>query len=318
MSAVIARRCAGELGRAKAELVAAWHPIIEDLEHRALDYSEAITSELGRSDIVVGRELEDALGRLYDKLLQRPDGALFRGLTVYLTGKLIELTWLRAGDKLAYLDPLLTVAGIAPVTVTSLNYDNALELRAGILGVLCATGICEWSKTGSLPSAAIGIDLIKLHGSVKWWWTEPDEEGGFGLTYRTLTEVSDDQLQKFAEPYYYAQELGFHLGVIFGGRNKLTAAGPFLDLLAKFKALLEQHTHLLVIGYSFRDPHVNQCIVRWINRKATRRVTIVDRPEAVEVDNPFQRVHSRSLGGRLTFEAIGVELGIAKHFGNAG
>jgi hypothetical protein len=67
-----------------APFVAAWHPIIEDLEQRALDYSEGITTELGPSDIVLGGALEDALGRLYGNLSQRPDGALFRGLTAYL------------------------------------------------------------------------------------------------------------------------------------------------------------------------------------------------------------------------------------------
>jgi hypothetical protein len=300
-----------------APFVAAWHPIIEDLERRSLDCST--TSELGRSEVVMGGELQDALAQLCDTMLQRPDGALFRSLTTYLKGKLIELTWLRAADKLAYLDPLLMAARVAPITVTSLNYDNALELRAHILGVPCETGIREWSKTGVLPSAVTGIDLIKLHGSVKWWWwAEPGEEAGLGLSYRTLGEVSDEPLENFLEARYRGDAIGGHLGVIFGERNKLTAAGPFLDLLAKFKTLLERHTQLLVIGYSFRDPHVNQCIVRWINGNAARRVTIVDRPEALKTDNLFHQAYAFQLRERLAFEPIGAEEGITKHFGNVG
>jgi len=305
-----------------APFVAAWHPIIEDLEQRPLDYSAALGAELGGSDVIVGHELRDALGALSDDLSQRPDGALFRGLTAYLTGKLIELTWLRAADKLEYLDPLLTAADIAPITVASLNYDNALELRAGVLGVPCETGIREWSQTGALPSAAIGIDLIKLHGSVKWWWTKPDEERGFGLSDRNLIEVSDGRLEKHLSELSFrhlvAEEHGHQLGVIFGGRNKLTAAGPFLDLLAKFKTLLERHTQLLVIGYSFRDPHVNQCIVRWVIGNAARRMTIVDRPEALKTDNPFYQAYASRLRERLAFEPIGAEEGIAKHFRHVG
>jgi hypothetical protein len=301
-----------------APFVAAWHPIIEDLERRPLDFWSAVTSDGATSDIVVRGELEEALGRFYDKLLESPDGALFRGLTAYLTGKLIQLTWFRAADELAYLDPLITASRIAPITVASLNYDNALELRAGVLGVQCETRIATWSKTGSLPSASNGIDLIKLHGSVNWFWTKTKEEIGSGLSYRTLMEVNDDRLEKVFDPLYqrhHAQELGSQLGVIFGGRNKLTAAGPFLDLLVKFKTALEQHTRLLVVGYSFRDPHVNECIVRWINRDAARRVTIVDRPEALERNNPLHRDYERQLGERLEFQRIGAVEGIARHFG---
>ena len=272
--------------------------------------------------IVTKRDLEnalqDALKRFSEHLEKRPDGALFRDLTHYLTGKLIELAWLRSPDKLAYFDPLLTAARAAPIAVTTLNYDNGLELRAAARDVPCDTGVGVWSDTGAFPSAATGIDLIKLHGSVKWWWDTPHGEDAFGLNYRALTEVKDDWLNEVSKQEYHPGGLGRQLGVIFGARNKLTAAGPFLDLLAKFKKLLDEHSHLLVIGYSFRDPHVNQCLARWLHRDVNRRVTIVDRPQALETDNPFCQARTANLGERLIFEPIGAEEGIAKHFGNRG
>ena len=64
--------------------------------------------------------------------------------------------------------------------------------------------------------------------------------------------------------------------VIFGQRNKLTAAGPFLDLLRSFQAALEATTRLVVIGYSFRDDHVNTYIANWLNESQEHTVVIID------------------------------------------
>ena len=41
---------------------------------------------------------------------------------------------------------------------------------------------------------------------------------------------------------------------LFWGHNKLTADGPFLDLLRAFRHELSQASTLTVVGYSFRDP----------------------------------------------------------------
>jgi predicted CoA-binding protein len=54
--------------------------------------------------------------------------------------------------------------------------------------------------------------------------------------------------------------------VIFGHRNKLTAEGPFLDLLKQFDEQLQQTDILTVIGYSFRDPHINFYISKYLNQ----------------------------------------------------
>jgi hypothetical protein len=116
----------------------------------------------------------------------------------------------------------------------------------------------------------------------------------------------------------YPEMVGRELGVIFGGRNKLTAEGPFLDLLIKFRNVLSQHSHLIVLGYSFRDQHINRCIVRWFDGDSSRRLTIVGRQGASATDSLFYRAYPRALDERLTFEPIGAETGIAKYFGNRG
>jgi hypothetical protein len=64
--------------------------------------------------------------------------------------------------------------------------------------------------------------------------------------------------------------------VIFGHRNKLTSDGPFLDLLRQFQSELQKSESLIVIGYSFRDSHVNTYISEWLNESAKNILTIID------------------------------------------
>lgn len=64
--------------------------------------------------------------------------------------------------------------------------------------------------------------------------------------------------------------------VIFGQRNKLTAEGPFLDLLRQFQNELENCDLLTVIGYSLRDEHVNTYVSKWLNETIDHKLRIVD------------------------------------------
>ncbi len=58
----------------------------------------------------------------------------------------------------------------------------------------------------------------------------------------------------------------------------MTADGPFLDILRAFRQELgrEDVDTLTVIGYAFRDPHVNINISQWLNRTDKNKIRIVD------------------------------------------
>jgi hypothetical protein len=311
-----------------APFVAAWHPIIEDLERRSLGRLDAQSiasgamSRLGsaisetqlRSDIQ--RLLQQTVTQIGDHLSRHPDGSLFRELTAYLTGALIEITWLRSPEKLEYLDPLLTAARDARITVATLNYDNAVELRAKALGIPCETGLAIWSTTGELPRPESGIDLLKLHGSVKWQWSSRQDK--LGLHYRNLNELNDTERPKSAGfNRRYTGDQGNLLGVIFGGNNKLTAEGPFLDLLTKFKRELEEHSRLLVVGYSFRDPHVNHYISTWLHKGTSRLVTIIDPYPSPQLRPRLRAAAGPDASERIALDPIGAEAGFVKYFGNS-
>ena len=59
--------------------------------------------------------------------------------------------------------------------------------------------------------------------------------------------------------------------VIFGGRSKLRADGPYLDLLREFVSALTGTEDLVVVGYSFRDDHVNEVVRTWLGTNPTAR-----------------------------------------------
>ena len=64
--------------------------------------------------------------------------------------------------------------------------------------------------------------------------------------------------------------------LIFGQREKLQAAGPFLALLAEFEAQLSKSQTRIVVGYSSRDAHVNELIQRWAAEDQGAKIIVVD------------------------------------------
>jgi hypothetical protein len=64
--------------------------------------------------------------------------------------------------------------------------------------------------------------------------------------------------------------------VIFGGRNKLTADWPFFDIFWHWRNSLEDADTIWVIGYSFRDEHVDAVLLNWLGSDSSRRLVIVD------------------------------------------
>jgi hypothetical protein len=79
-------------------------------------------------------------------------------------------------------------------------------------------------------AAPNGIELLKLHGSANWIWDEGDKD---------VVELTDEEMeglrQKIRGDESWSKSVGRALAIVFGADNKLTARGPFLDLLARLK-----------------------------------------------------------------------------------
>lgn len=151
------------------------------------------------------------------------------------------------------------------ITIATLNYDQTIEQCAESCGVSYDTGMEGWVVYGVWMWPDEGVRLLKLHGSISDAWTETDYWEGF-LPHRGLHAVDGDLRAETQPPV-----LAFGRAV-----TKLGAEGPFVGLLLEFETLLRQAENLLVIGYSFRDDHINNAIVRWSHFSTGRKLVVID------------------------------------------
>jgi hypothetical protein len=181
-----------------------------------------------------------------------------------------KLSMIQDEKKVEYLKPILNlVKKQKRLVVATLNYDNAVELLAGGISVPYDTGIKDWIEKGAFEFSGDGVKLLKLHGSVYWRWTEDIITSDLRMPHRQI---------RFIEHYTdgFSTMLAVETPmVIYGQRNKLTTEGIFLDLLRQFDNELSKSNLLTVIGYSFRDEHINFYIKKFLIRDENNVIRIV-------------------------------------------
>lgn len=82
--------------------------------------------------------------------------------------KLIEMVWITDSNKIQYLVPLLIYAIKNKAIITTLNYDNTIELSAQTSGIQIDTGFESWSEKGDFSFNPEYVPVVKLHGSIDW------------------------------------------------------------------------------------------------------------------------------------------------------
>ena len=262
------------------------------------------------------RAVRDSLQYIFDMVTRPPTGALFAQASQDMIESLSKMVWLDDAERVNYLVPLVEQAQDSVLSIATLNYDNTIELAGEAAEVPVSTGIEEWSQTGQFEKPKSGIELLKLHGSIDW---ELDENRR-GDIYEELRDRHGNLLNRLPHDVITQRPKdkvgeGRHTpSLIFGAGNKLTARGPYLELLRTFRQRLEEHNELLVIGYSFSDEHVNEVIYGWLNRDQERRITVVEKPGAVLGDNYFTKYFSQMLVDRCKFLPEGSGAGIRAFF----
>jgi len=246
--------------------VASWHPAVNAWDTQSKSAAAFFDRNLQKA--ILESPSFGGAGKLITKLIDArtgsaADGTTYRRLAEEMLLQLRELvaTTPKAVD---YLAPLAQAAHQGSLSIATLNYDLSIEQAAQAAGVPCATGVETWLRTGRWDWPRDGIRLLKLHGSIDWIWAEIQEGVGH-LPHRAIFmehELENGHRQRPA--------------LVFGQRGKLRAEGPFLSLLGELETLMSGADHLIVIGYSFRDDHVNQIIQRWTAEDISRTITVVD------------------------------------------
>ncbi len=238
-----------------------WASEVERLDRRVATMPAFFDDNLRRA-IARNRGAENLIKQAIEATTGIGSGAVYRQVLDAMMGSLRQLV--KVSAPVDYLSPLGTLAAEQPggLGVATLNYDLSVEAMAETKGVVLSTGVGAWSETEQLSWPSDGLRLIKLHGSIDW--SLGDEHAGQGRLGKEVFSVTSDGAA------------GGSPGIIFGERGKLRASGPFLDLLSQFALELREADELVVVGYSFRDEHVNVMLRRWSNADVRRTITVID------------------------------------------
>ena len=251
-----------------APFVATWNANLDTLgESRRLppfwasEFMKAIRDERARSQLersfsegvraLEGRkDLRSTFARLQDEMI----AALASILTV-------------DPSRVDYLAPVLADVE-EQLQVASLNYDLSVEHLAERADTTFDTGIEGWRGGYQWRwKSGVKLRLLKLHGSLNWYFGNDDHPGKLTSdVIRLATDMSGDERKRYQN----------RLALVFGQGAKLRSDGPFLAMLLEFDKFLERTDHLVVVGYSFRDDHINAAVRRWFNKRQSPRVTIIN------------------------------------------
>lgn len=243
-----------------APFVREWHPAIASFGRRRLP---AFVGDKISGALATGRssEIERELERFVEAVIGKGDEGVYTSLLTYMIRALRQVLVIR--EPVDYLKPLVDLfRAQGDLAIATVNYDLTIETLASQLGCAVDTGVDRWSEIGRWMRSSESLRLLKLHGSIDWGLNTQSEKG---FLTRQRIEITSDPASDPSMP-----------AVVFGERGKLRPEGPFIELLRQFAEELEDADELVVVGFSFRDDHVNECIRTWVNADRSRRLIVVD------------------------------------------
>jgi hypothetical protein len=171
-------------------------------------------------------------------------------------------------DRTTHLDPLMHfIRHHGVVDVATLNYDTVIEEFGYRNRVHVHDGFQPDWNVESLREASSGIRLYKLHGSVTWYQT------GDGRHVKERVRVDSSKVR-------LVQAESAESLMLYPVR-KWAYSEPMVGLLFEFKRILESPAarFLVIVGYSFRDDHV-QGVIRDAARNNDRLELVIVDPSA--------------------------------------
>lgn len=170
-----------------------------------------------------------------------------------------------------YLKPLADLARRQEggLDVLTLNYDLSVETMTRASGVRVDRLVDRWrpGEPLELPEVSGRMNLLKLHGSLDWFAEPPPR----------LTSVPGISVEPPPDAKFQGQRRRARPWIVVGDREKLATDGPTLALLQAAESALRKATHLVVVGYSFADSHINALIRNWLLGDGERTITVVDK-----------------------------------------
>lgn len=290
-----------------APFISSWHHMLElieaprhvDILNASSIYHSRLERFINRRNTGPGDSIE-ALATAITVGSSRQKINTFSVVKQTMVALLKDIVWLNPDEadsksRTAYLGNLVSYCIKNKFVITTLNYDNTVELAASYLNIQVDRGLSKWNESSKLFFEPEKIKLLKLHGSIDW-----QQEFVRSNISRPIEhfKIIEKRPEKNSRP-----------SLIFGHRNKLTADGPYLDLLMEFKEELSKADVLNSIGYSFRDEHINLLLMDWINSSDSRKIKIFNGPDSKAYVPFFTGENDRFLTTRITNTGLRAEDG---------
>lgn len=231
------------------------------------------------------KDVIDENRALFDKLIKKVEAHIFKEINIKFDNP--EAEKVLSYYKTFYQKLALRSKDNSRIRVFTTNNDLFNETALDALNIHYINGFSgglrkffnpalfnyTWSKRmdtsiDKYEPAEDMVYLYKIHGSVNW-----KEAGKLENNYFEIEEVSplncteDDAILIYPTPTKQDKSLG----------------SPYVDLFREFQhKLLEPHSVLFIIGYSFSDRHVNEIIYRALSTNSTLNVVIFGRRPSEE------------------------------------
>lgn len=176
---------------------------------------------------------------------------------------------LNRAQRGAPLDHLELLLRASKTGIVTLNYDQLLEYAGSQFGVRVSTGAEIWDGGFRWRFEPNAVPLLKLHGSMTW-------RGSRSLNHESGNRVPAIGFYEVGELNEKAPNGLLDPTVIFGSGSKSNPASAFPALTRQFHDWLDESELLVVVGYSFRDQHVDEAIRRWASLSPSRRMIVID------------------------------------------
>lgn len=215
---------------------------------------------------------EPLVGSWSDKLimLQIINPGIFESFLNFIYQSLIR--WITPDDDFVnaakVLNPLKiflseTIDEDYLINFFTLNYDLTIEkvLNSDAEQII-NTGFSQnqWQPNSFDGIPGVRINLAKIHGSLDW--------------FRELDNTKSTENNEIAFNEKEPNER--KPNIILGFENKLFSVDPFFTLVQKFIQATHTANLIVVIGYSFFDPYLNNILIQTLNSDENKRLLIVD------------------------------------------
>lgn len=230
-------------------------------------------------------QVTSAIGHHIDALVDKINALVYKLYSKTPSAEELDRTWM----------PLLTsddLQAFDRIDVVTTNYDMVLEtaIRKSNVnvslgytdGIFQEVDVNQW--TGE---SRCGL-LTKLHGSVDWMRGEPEDD------------ESTDIIVRRGNPNFY----GNHSDrlILYPGFKGMASQEPFNKFHTYFRKQIRASTHILFIGFAFRDEHIetilqeigpNRKVANWNPADQPERTYLKD---ALHIKEPFGAQTNVGLG----------------------